>query len=205
MSYIYVDDSVHDVAGFVLAAFVYSKTDVNVDIISVFQDEGLDPNVFEYKSGLSVSQNAGLIKIRSRLISLISSGCKIGIAVVPRGKRKYLGEECIKALIQFLNYNAELNDKVEVQIDQGFFKSGESAREIIASYDLGYLVIKPELDSMIHRGLQLADIVAHTYSIQLKEKLGHTIKLVKAGPKSGYPEDLEINLGFELWARFRNI
>jgi hypothetical protein len=60
-----------------------------------------------------------------------------------------------------------------------------------------------EQDSRIVCGLQLADLVAHTCSIMLLESLGLVTKTVKAGENSGYDPDLDIELGFELWASLR--
>lgn len=53
------------------------------------------------------------------------------------------------------------------------------------------------------KGLQLTDMVPHTLGLMLLDQLGLIDKMVKAGPNSGYESDLEIELGFELWASLR--
>jgi hypothetical protein len=60
-----------------------------------------------------------------------------------------------------------------------------------------------EVDSIKVKGIQLADLVAHTFATMLLEQLGLVDKKVKAGENSGYDPDLEIELGFELWASIR--
>ena len=60
-----------------------------------------------------------------------------------------------------------------------------------------------EQDSKFVRGIQLADLTAHTCSIMLKECLGLVSKKIKAGENSGYDPETEIDLGFELWASIR--
>ena len=60
-----------------------------------------------------------------------------------------------------------------------------------------------ELDSKKFKGIQLADLVAHSCSTMLLEQLKIIDKKVKAGDNSGYEPDLEIELGFELWAGIR--
>jgi hypothetical protein len=39
--------------------------------------------------------------------------------------------------------------------------------------------------------------------VMLLERLGHLKKMVKGGANSGYDPDLDIGLGFELWASLR--
>jgi hypothetical protein len=39
--------------------------------------------------------------------------------------------------------------------------------------------------------------------VMLLEHLGHLKKMVKAGANSGYDPDIDIELGFELWASLR--
>ncbi len=60
-----------------------------------------------------------------------------------------------------------------------------------------------EQDSKLVPGLQLADLIAHTCSMMLLEKLGLITKLIKVGPNSGYDPDLQVELGWALWASVR--
>ena len=60
-----------------------------------------------------------------------------------------------------------------------------------------------EQNSLQIKGIQLADLAAHLASIQLKDALGLVTKMVKAGENSGYDPDMDVELGFEMWATLR--
>lgn len=64
-------------------------------------------------------------------------------------------------------------------------------------------VVNFDQNSKLVAGIQLGDLAAHTLGIMLLEQLGHISKKVRAGESSGYDPDLEIELGFELWASIR--
>ena len=59
-------------------------------------------------------------------------------------------------------------------------------------------------DSRLIGGIQVADLAAHSMGVMLLEHLGYLKKMVKAGKNSGYDPDLDINLGFEIWATLRD-
>ena len=58
-------------------------------------------------------------------------------------------------------------------------------------------------DSRLVGGIQVADLAAHSMGVMLLEHLGYLKKMVKAGKNSGYDPDLDIELGFMLWASLR--
>ncbi|MDO6588944.1 hypothetical protein DS901_13835 [Loktanella sp. D2R18] len=60
-----------------------------------------------------------------------------------------------------------------------------------------------EQDSKQVLGIQLADLAAHTCAMMLLDTLGKPKKLVD-WPDSGYGDDVDVDLPFELWAYFRN-
>jgi hypothetical protein len=79
-----------------------------------------------------------------------------------------------------------------------------SAAKIAAQIGIDqYCSVLPEQDSRETKGLQLADLVAHTAGLMLLDSLGLLKKVVKAGDNSGYDPDTEIQLGFEMWASLR--
>jgi len=51
-------------------------------------------------------------------------------------------------------------------------------------------------------GIQVADLIAHTCGTMLLDGLGKINKIVSV-PNSRYDDDVEINLGFEMWAGIR--
>jgi hypothetical protein len=60
-----------------------------------------------------------------------------------------------------------------------------------------------EQDSRLVKGLQLADLVAHTGATMLLSSLGVVRKMVPVDDNSGYESGTIIDLGFELWATLR--
>ena len=87
----------------------------------------------------------------------------------------------------------------------GNFKNSNDVVLLLLQNDLNKypVYLFEEQNSKIIRGIQVADLVASKCSTMLKETLGLIDKTVKAGPKSGYDPDMEINIGFELWADIR--
>lgn len=203
MGVFYVDDSVHDEAGFVIGACVYIEEDIEEEIIGIITCNNQDVNTWEYKSNANYSKQPELIQIRSELKDLLIEKCKIGIVVLPRERREELGKECVLALKQFINSNG-LNNVTDVYIDKGMFTSIKKTDEYIQS--LGFvngIKFHIEQNSLLVKGIQLADLSAHLLSIRLKDAMGLVKKMVKAGENSGYDPDDDIELGFEIFATLR--
>ena len=119
--FLYIDDSIHEEAGFILCACCYLGDDPDSKIIDIFLKNGFNSNDFEYSSGDKYSGNDNLIKLRDDIYKLIVSKCSIGIIVVPLSSRKKLGEICIEAANIFIKKN-NLTDKIEaVFIDEGMY------------------------------------------------------------------------------------
>ena len=90
----------------------------------------------------------------------------------------------------------------KVFVDQGITVSG-AARETFDDGPGALCELHLNQDSRLIGGIQLADLAAHSMSVMLLEQLGLVKKMVKAGENSGYDPELDIELGFELWASFR--
>ncbi|WEK36924.1 MAG: DUF3800 domain-containing protein [Candidatus Pseudobacter hemicellulosilyticus] len=204
MGFFYVDDSVHDKAGFVLGACLYSQNDLVAEIDTAIAENGFDPKSYEFKSSANFAKQPKQANVRESLKGMLLN-CKLGIVIVPREKRKKLGIECIKAVQIFINKNLDPQENIELYFDQGLFQSRKVASDQIDSLGFKNCKFNIEQDSKIIKGIQLADLAAHTASIYFKESLGFINKKVKAGPNSGYDEDLEIELGFEMWANLRYV
>jgi hypothetical protein len=202
MGLLYIDDSVHDIAGFVMAACVYCKKDLTTEIGNILESEGFDPLKDEFKSGANYRHKPKMADVRSRVHLLVSDYTRFGLVIVPREDRENLGFECLLALRQFIDSN-NLIGSHEIFFDQGLFPSISKAEMAVANLNFKDCNFHFEQDSKAIRGLQLADLVAHTCSIILKDKLGIGRKMVKAGENSGYDPDLDIELSFELWASLR--
>ncbi|MCZ2474536.1 DUF3800 domain-containing protein [Aquirufa ecclesiirivi] len=203
MGQFYLDDSVHDEAGFIIAACVYTDTDINEKITAVIKNCGFDPEIFEFKSSANYSKEPEKAKVREQLKVLLNGSCKLGIVIIPRIDREQLGFECIKAVRQFIDKNKEIKKPLNIYLDQGMFTSKDQANQLIKSGDFKECIFHLEQNSIAIKGIQLADLAAHISSIQLKDALGLVTKTVMAGENSGYQPDLEIELGFEMWATIR--
>ncbi|WP_454802856.1 DUF3800 domain-containing protein [Mucilaginibacter phyllosphaerae] len=203
MGNFYVDDSVHDEGGFVLCACVYASSDIEQEIVNLLEAGGLDPAIFEYKSSANYSKQPELAKIRSALKGLVQHKCHYGMVVLPRDQRDRAGQECLLAINQFVKANPNISLPVSIFMDQGLFSSENAAQLFFKKLDIKEAQFFPEQDSKQIRGIQLADLIAHMASIQLKSSMGLITKKVKAGPDSGYDQDEEMELSFEMFGTLR--
>jgi len=203
MGNFYVDDSVHDDGGFILCTCVYAPDEIEQLILDRMKSYGLNPEEFEYKSSANYSKQPELTKFRSELKDLVQKYCKYGIVILPRDDRQNVGRECLLAIEQFANANSKVDPSVSIYIDQGMFPSRNAANEIFGNLKLKNAKLYAEQDSKKIRGIQLADLVAHMASIQLKSAMGLITKMVKAGENSGYDPEMEIELSFEMFGTLR--
>lgn len=204
MRYLYIDDSVHDKAGFIIVAFVYVSEDPEHSISEIITNSGLDPSNFEFKSSAKYLKASQRVKVREGLRDFLSNNCGIALAVMPRQQRSRIGVESLKAFMQFAEANNILKRPCKVYFDQGMFMSRREATDSLAKLNIEGYEFNFEQDSHLIKGIQVADLAAHTASIILKEKLGLVTKKVLLGKDFGYEPEIETGLGFELWAPIRN-
>ncbi len=203
MGYFYFDESIHDKGNFIIGAFIYSKNDLSQNISDILKKHGYNPDIDEFKSGINFTENPKMIEVRNDLKSLISGNCELGIIVIPIKERKKLGIEVLKGLKQFLIENKLNRFQHSVYFDEGIFDNVMEANNLVIKFGIESNNYHFEQDSKIIKGIQLADICAHTSSIMLLEVFGLVNKSVKAGENSGYVPDTDMNLGFEMWASIR--
>ncbi|MBS0126292.1 DUF3800 domain-containing protein [Thetidibacter halocola] len=203
MAYLYLDDSKHHQFGFSLAAFVICDDDPTEEIAKILNRHGFDPSSFEYKSSAKMKGDDRLQALRSALKLYIGRKCKIAICVVDGDKN--LGLAALKLLSTALDHPDLTEQRHQVFFDEGLFSSKKAAYELAGSdVALACCEFHFEQDSRHLLGIQLADIVAHTCSTMLLEKLGHvTKKIVFNNPMDSVYHGLEIELGFEMWAGIR--
>jgi hypothetical protein len=203
MAYLYLDDSKHHRFGFSIAAFVICDADPTGDISSTFRRYGFDPSAFEYKSSAKMNGDERLQALRSALKAYIGRSCKIAICVVNDDKK--LGPTALRLLSNALGHRKLAGQKHQVFFDEGLFKSVKAATKLACDEaSLAGCEFFFEQDSRSLLGIQLADIVAHTCSTMLLEKLGHITKKIEINePMDSVYHGLEIELGFEMWAGIR--
>lgn len=199
MGYFYIDESIHKDAEFIIGACLYSHTDLNDKVSNVISECGFDPTHFEYKSSTNYSKEPEKASVREQLKQQLLNDCKLGVVVLPLNKREELGFECIKALHQFIQHNHKrIKLPLSIYFDQGMFHSVNKAMELITKLEFKDTTFHLEQNSISIKGIQIADLVAHTSSIQLKDHFGLVNKKV---PQTDY--DYDIELGLEMFATIR--
>ncbi len=202
MTRIYIDDSVHDRGGFIISGIIITDEDIEDHISASLKNNGFDPEQYEFKSGLNYQKYPKMLDVRNDLKNIISSVCKIGLVVLPISERKNIGIETFKGLKQIIDSN-NFKEKIEIFVDENYFKNVNVGEKYAKEIGLENCKLNLEVDSKKVKGIQLADLVAHTCSTILLEQLKIIDKKVKAGENSGYEPDMDIELGFELWAGIR--
>jgi len=199
----YFDESIQTNAQFIVGAYVYGL-DAETAVAGAIECVGLRPGIDEFKSSARMSEHPEQVRLRGELFEVIRS-YRIGVLVAPITERTDLWRLALEGLDQIARAN-RLAGTVELDaaLDEGLFASTQEASRVIeASAVHAYCAVRSEQDSRQVKGLQLADLVAHTVGIMLLDSLGLVTKTVTAGPNSGYDEDLDIGLGFYLWAGLR--
>jgi hypothetical protein len=199
----YFDESIHDRGEFILGAYVYGPDPDSV-IAEALRTSGLQPDIHEFKSSARMSDHPEQAALRDALRAVIAGSYRIGVLVLPTSARLDLGREALQGLDKIVRANGLESVTPQVFLDQGIFSSANQALELANRIGVSKICeVHPEQDSRHVKGIQLADLVAHTCSTMLLETLGLVTKQVKAGPNSGYDPELELDIGFELWAGIR--
>lgn len=201
MGHFYFDETIQERGGFIIGAFVYSPNDVTPEVYSAIEHVGLRPGVDEFKSGTRMDRNPKQAVLRKRLIEILAH-TRVGLVVVPATERALLGHHAILGLQKILSANDLAQQRHSVFLDQGITVDKAFCKESLGESD-ALCEIYQSQDSKLIGGIQLADLTAHLLGGMLLESLGLMSKLVRAGENSGYDPDLEIELGFELWATLR--
>jgi len=200
---IFIDESLQDVGNFIVGAVVHGP-DPTVAVDRALEAVGLKPGIDEFKSSARMDADPALPMVRRQLRAVLTGGYRWGVVVAPRNPREGFGEEVLRGLKKILTANGLEKERPVVFLDEGIFRRAADADDVARDLGLDQLSdIRAEQDSAQVRGLQLADLVAHTCGIMLLDQLGLITKTVKAGPSSGYDPDLDVGLGFELWATVR--
>lgn len=202
MGSFYIDDSVHDSGEFILCACVYTSEDIEPLIADIILANGFNPDNFEFKSSSNYTKEPERVKVRDAMKQLIHRDCRFGIVVLPRNERQNVGVECLNGVRQFITHNTELEKPIAVYLDQGMFNSIGQAREVVEELPID-AVIHVEQNSMKTRGIQLADLIAHMASIQLKAAMGLVTKMIRVGKEDGFDPEDEIELSLEMFAHLR--
>lgn len=203
MGYLYFDDSKHPRAAFSLGAFVYCDENPNNEVHNVLRKYDLVPGSDEFKSSAHMDRHPVQAAVRRDLLKILQF-CKLGLAVVPYLTTPNLGQDSLILLKKMLKHNDLAGKQHEVYFDQSIFRSKNEATFLSDSDEgLSECNFYFEQDSKQIAGIQLADLAAHACAVMLMETLGVVTKTVKADERLGYEPNLDIEIGFELWAYLR--
>jgi hypothetical protein len=201
MGHFYLDETIQERGGFIIGAFVYSPNDLTQQVYSAIEQVGLCPGVDEFKSGTRMDRNPQQAELRGLLMEILRK-TRIGVVVVPATERAFLGHQALLGLRKILSANGLAQKPHSVFLDEGITVDRRSYKDVLG--EPGALCeVHQSQNSKLIGGIQLADLTAHCLGGMLLERLGLITKLVRAGENSGYDPDLEIELGFELWASLR--
>ncbi|GAA4717217.1 hypothetical protein H9L13_06855 [Sphingomonas lutea] len=185
MSFVYIDESIHTRAGFILAAAVWSDVPPDEAIESALQRAGLRPGIDEFKSSAPMAGDPLRQALRDELRWQLLQTCKIAVAICGIDERAKIGGEAI-SLVQSL----------DVPVGAIFLDAGLRS----GSAPVSGWTVHMNCDSREVLGIQLADCAAHTISGIILSELGHVTKYVATADPLYAPE---VELDFKLWASLR--
>src|SRR5262249_17847582 len=158
----------------------------------------------EFKSGARMDRNSAQVSARALLKGVATRFCRIGIAIAPEADRRSFGDEALRCLDKILTTNELDSVPHDVYFDEGLFPNSSygqsSANRICRNQNCKFHF---EQNSIVVKGLQVADLIAHTCATMLLSELGLMRKMVRVGENSGYDPNLEVGLEFELWSGIR--
>lgn len=198
MAYMYFDESIRDQGEFIVGAMVLSDRNLSQIVQQSWRDMGLDPERNEYKSStIKLGDEIGQ-RQRCVMSNLVQSSL-VAVVVCPSPDRKNLGSYCVDLALQLIDTGKLVRGDHNLYIDENI----RISREKLHTASAVGITCHTNQDSRAVAGIQLADHASHALGGMLLEELGIIRKTVKAGENSGYDPELELNLGFELWARLR--
>jgi hypothetical protein len=201
----YVDESVQVAAGFVVSAFVFASGRFDRAVAKALAGAGLKPHRDELKSSARMDTDPKMRAAREAVLALAGSKTRIAVFLGPY-KRADLGKHSLQALQSVIVRNGVRPSRLDVYFDKGIFPSAkEAARLHKLFHALRYLRLHPQEDSRQRLGIQVADVVAHSFGQILKEELTGEQKLVDiGGPDTGYAPGEKAPLGWHLLTRLRH-
>jgi hypothetical protein len=197
MGNFYFDESIHDNGKFITGCAIYSNTDINPIIESALLKLNLIPGIDEYKSRNIIAGNETNRLLRGEIYKIFCKYTQFGLVFIPRSEQKYLYINGLMLIEKIINNNNLEKEKHNVYFDDGILEFGNKKQ-------VEGLTVYTKQNSKIIMGIQIADFVAHTCSIMLKEQLGLLDKYVKVGENSGYDPDMMMSIGFDLWTGIRH-
>lgn len=198
MAHLYFDESIRENGKFIVGALVLAQDSLSSVVRNQWRAMGFDPDVFEYTSSAPKLNDPQSQQQRSFIRALLHS-TSLALTVSPSAERRTLGRDCASLVAQLQDTGLLAPGNHELYVDQNIFMPRDCESALVT---MGVSVFLNQ-DSRIAAGLQIADHAAHALGGMLLEEMNIVRKMVLAGEGSGYDPELEIELGFELWASLR--
>lgn len=200
----YIDESVHNSAGFVVTAFVFASGRFEQAVASTLRGVGLRAGQDEFKSSARMDTNSKMREAREALLSLAGSKTRVAVFFGPYA-RHTIGKHSLQALQSILLRNGIRPSQLDVYFDEGIFHTATEASRLHGLFHfLNRARIHPVEDSRKRLGIQVADAVAGTFGQILKETLSGKVKKIDiGGPSTGYEAGTVASLGWCLLMNLR--
>lgn len=203
LTHCYVDESVHEEAGFVATGFVFAGKEFEQDVECTLRDAGVSPREEELKSSARMDSNPAMRAARDAILGLAGTKTSVAVSVGPYDRRT-VGKQCLQALQSVVLRNGVSVASLQIHFDEGIFPTEAEATRLHDLFvSLRGAEIHPREDSRLVLGIQVADVVAHSFGQILKAAVSGNSKEVEiGGPNTGYPEGTTAPLG---WALLMNL
>ena len=194
----------HSDSGFVATAFVFGDSGFEGEVQQLLDEVGLSPGGDELKSSARMDSEPRMRAARDGALKLAGTSARIAVFFGPYD-RSTIGKRCLQALQSVLLRNGLAGMPLEVRFDEGIFLSeAEADRLQQLFWTLCDVRIHSREDSRLVPGIQVADVVAHSFGQILKaEILGESKSIEIGGPDTGCPDGTKAPLGWSLLMSLR--
>jgi len=199
MAFLYLDDSKHPQSGFVLGTFVAFPEDPTPAIEQALLSHGLTPRVDEFKSSHTMRDAPALQALREDLRRMLRIG-RVGVAIAASENRL---SNCCNTLLEKMLTHKDLAGEHQVYTDEGIYRQRQDQQQAMSIEGAGRCKFHFNDNSKERLGIQMADLIAFTCGLMMKDALGLLPKVIRSGENSGYDPDSPMELGFSLWASLR--
>lgn len=184
----YVDESIQRECGFVATAFVFGHAGLDAAVAEVLERAGLAPGRDEFKSGARMDANPTLRQVRADLMGLAGQRTRLAVVFSSAHRRDRLGQYALQALQSVLVRNGVARSGLTTYFDSGIFADEPSASVLQKHFStLAGVRLHVREDSKKRLGIQVADVVAHTFGQVLRESVAKDRKRVHFGPDDSLP------------------
>lgn len=204
LTHCYVDESVHEKSGFVATALVFGAPSLESDVARALEEAGLSPRDQELKSSARMDADPRMRAARDAILCLAGSSTRIAVFIGPYD-RCTIGKHCLQALQSVLLRNGLTSSCLDVYFDEDIFASASEAERLQPLFRaLQNVRIHPRENSRLVLGIQVADVVAHSFGQIVKAEMSGESKEVEiGGPDTGHPDGTKAPLGWSLLMNLR--